>query len=566
MKSYLTTAAFVWLIYFGTFAQNQNNNWYFGNRGAISFASGNPVGLATSTMVSIEGCASVSDPVSGNLLFYSNGLQVWDANNTVMPNGNGLLSGPATSATQGVQIVPYPGNASLYFLFTVDETNNNGANGLRYSIVDMSQNNGLGDILPQQKNILIQTNSTERMAVTRNANSSGYWLVIHERNNNCFKAYQITSAGINTTPVVTNIGAVHSTVQQANGDATMGYMKFSSDGQKIAVAIYASNQIELFDFDNCTGILSNTRSITTIDNPYGIEFSPDNSKLYYSLYFNASFNGAIYQTDVTSATLTPQLIGVSSSFNSQSVGALQLGPDNKIYAAINSESWLSCISQPNNSGIACGFIDQAVFLPNIGLFPTTGLFGLPAAVLDLSITQPGPFTIAASGFCFGDSTRFEISNNQSINSIVWNFGLPSSPNNSSTLLAPSMLYPDTGLFEISAIINPGCPSDTLTLEIVIQPCDSAAGNCELIIPNVFTPNQDGINDRFSAINNCQTSFFELLVYNRWGNLIWSTTDQNDSWNGEFNGMACSDGVYFYIAKVNAASDFKTYSGTITLIR
>jgi hypothetical protein len=171
-----------------TIAQNQNNNWCFGDKAGLTFLNGNPQAFTSSQMTSIEGCASVSDPVSGNLLFYSNGLQVWDANNNVMPNGNGLLGGPTTSSTQGVFITPYPGKAKLYYLFTLDETINGGANGFRYSVVDMGLNNGLGDVISSQKNILVQTNSTERIAATTNANGTGYWILTHERNNNCFKA------------------------------------------------------------------------------------------------------------------------------------------------------------------------------------------------------------------------------------------------------------------------------------------------------------------------------------------------------------------------------------------
>jgi hypothetical protein len=171
---------FVLFLFLGrqTFAQNQNNNWFFGNKGAISFVNGSPQAQITSQMTTIEGCASVSDPSTGKLLFYTNGIQIWNSKNNIMPNGNGLLAGSATSATQGVMIVPFPTKKNLYYVFTVDETSNGAANGLRYSIVDLNLNNGLGDIVTNQKNILIQTNSTERMAVVKNAAENGYWLVV----------------------------------------------------------------------------------------------------------------------------------------------------------------------------------------------------------------------------------------------------------------------------------------------------------------------------------------------------------------------------------------------------
>jgi hypothetical protein len=159
------------------YAQNQNNFWFFGNEAGIDFSSGAPVSITTGQMLSIEGCASVSDLVTGNLLFYSNGLQIWNANHVVMPNGNGLLGGASTSSTQGVLIVPFPNNPGRYFLFTVDESIGGAVNGFRYSVVNMNLNGGLGDVVSGQKNILIQNNVSERLAVAVKGDSTGYWVM-----------------------------------------------------------------------------------------------------------------------------------------------------------------------------------------------------------------------------------------------------------------------------------------------------------------------------------------------------------------------------------------------------
>ena len=71
-----------------SFAQLQNNNWIFGYGGSVNFSGVNPV----SSLVSIssnEQTASVSDPITGQLLFYTDARNVWNANNQVMPNGAG---------------------------------------------------------------------------------------------------------------------------------------------------------------------------------------------------------------------------------------------------------------------------------------------------------------------------------------------------------------------------------------------------------------------------------------------------------------------------------------------
>ena len=551
-----------------TYAQNQNDNWFFGNKASIFFNGNTPIPFINNQSVTIEGCATISDPTTGNLLFYTNGLQIWDKNSNIMPNGNGLLAGISTSATQGVLIVPYPNNSNLYYVFTVDETSNGGVNGFRYSIVDMNLNNGLGDVIASQKNILIQSNTTERMSATKNVDGTGYWIVIHERNNNCFKAYAITPSGFNTNPVITNIGTIHSALQQTYGDETMGYLKFSHDGKQIAVAIYAANQIELFNFDACTGYLSNLKSISTIDNPYGIEFSPDNAKLYFSLYYNAGFNGAVYQLNLLSPILTPQLVGISSSINNQSMGALQLAPDNKIYISINGDSWLSAITQPNNLGLSCNFVDKAVLLPNIGLFPTTGILGLPPSVLDFIYTETDTSEINAINFCFTESTKFKIIGGANLLNVSWNFGdTLSGSNNTSTSLNASHIFTKIGTYLVRAIINSSCQSDTIFKTVNIVNCDTFSSNCRLVIPNTFSPNNDEINDEFKPIINCELEKYEFLIFNRWGQLIFKTNNKNERWDGKYKSVECPMGVYMYLVNYKFYSqESKNCYGDVLLLK
>ena len=552
-----------------TFAQNQNNSWFFGNKAAISFVNGSPQAQLTSQMTTIEGCASVSDPATGKTLFYTNGIQIWNSKNNIMPNGNGLLAGSATSATQGVIIVPYPTKKNLYYVFTIDETSNGAANGLRYSIIDLNLNNGLGDIVMNQKNILIQTNSTERMAIVKNAAENGYWLLIHERNNNCFKAYSISDTGINTNPISSNLGSVHSSIPQTNGDGTMGYMKFSSDGNTLAVAIFAANKIELFDFDKCTGTLSNAKSYATIDNPYGIEFSPNNTKLYFSLYYNAGLNGAIYQLDLAKSNPSPLLIGVSSSINNQSVGALQLGPDNKIYVAINSEAWLSAITQPDNSGAACGFVDQAIALPSIGVFPTTSILGLPSIVPDqITISQSTISQINSTRFCVGDATSFAIQGNKKFTTAIWDFGDPASGgNNSASSFTPQHVFSAAGNYNVSAIVTSACAIDTISSSVTITNCDSVVESCQLYFPNTFTPNGDGLNDQFNALTSCSFESYSMQIFNRWGEAIFQTSNPSDKWDGQQKGKDCPIGAYVYLITYKYPSqEPKVLYGSITLLR
>jgi gliding motility-associated-like protein len=85
--------------------------------------------------------------------------------------------------------------------------------------------------------------------------------------------------------------------------------------------------------------------------------------------------------------------------------------------------------------------------------------------------------------------------------------------------------------------------------------------CLDMFPNIFTPNNDGIND-FLKIKNCNL-IIKTTIYNRWGNKIFESTDLKISWDGSANnGLPCPDGIYYYIIE----SEEKTIKGFVQLIR
>src|SRR5687768_12977 len=92
-----------------SYGQRENSFWYFGDHAGLHFPdqTSAPVPLANSASYAHEGCASVSDSL-GNLLFYTNGMSVYNKNHQVMHNGNNLLGG--WTSTQAALIVKKPGN------------------------------------------------------------------------------------------------------------------------------------------------------------------------------------------------------------------------------------------------------------------------------------------------------------------------------------------------------------------------------------------------------------------------------------------------------------------------
>jgi len=249
-------------------AQKEANMWYFGSLAGVDFNSGSPVAFGGSAMTQLEGCASISD-TSGSTLFYTNGADVWNKNNVQMPNGFGLLGD--NNSAQAAIIVRAPGSYTIFYIFTTPTW---GVGDMCYSIVDMSLQGGLGDITI--KNTPMFTNSTEKVTAVQHANGTDIWIVGHEFNTNNFYSFLLTPAGLNPVPVITSTGSIHS-----GGLGFAGYMKASHNGQKLAYACTINmNLVELLDFDNSTGIPSNPLSFINITEAYGLEFSPDDSKLY----------------------------------------------------------------------------------------------------------------------------------------------------------------------------------------------------------------------------------------------------------------------------------------------
>jgi gliding motility-associated-like protein len=430
------------------FAQKQNNQWRFGTGGAIDFNTVPPSFVAGAAIITGEGSASVADKTTGALLFYTNGVTVWNSLNQVMPNGTGLLGGTAAllSSTTAAVIVPKPGSNSLYYLITIDEQFN--GNGIRYSVVDMTLNGGLGDIVAGQKNIfLFQTNS-EKLEVVPASDGLSYWLLTHDNPGDTFYSFKIDNIGIQTTPVINQIGGTH-----GNG---AGHMKINKQFNKIAVGNFFSSDIELFDFNNSTGIISNP-IIWNFNFPngliYGVEFSPDGKVLYVSNIEK------IIQYDISQATITAI---ENSAFQLTSGGfyqpaSLQLGVDDKIY--INSGA-IDAINCPNKLGAACGF--QQNVIPNL---LGGGGYGLPKWVYypdDVPIISTN--SISYSDSCFGSSTQFSLQSIAGISSVNWLFDdVNSGANNTAIGTNVSHTFSQIGSYDVRAILTTNCGFDTLFL-------------------------------------------------------------------------------------------------------
>lgn len=353
LKHILAAAALA-LGSFSAFAQGETANWYFGKGAGLVFKDGKVEAVTAGRLHTEEGSASISDK-DGNLLFYTNGITVWNRNHRVMPNGNGLMG--MKSSTQSALIVPKPAADSILYIFTTDIQAQ--SNGLRYSIVNMNRDQGNGDIIT--RNVFMVAPATEKLTAIRHSNNRDWWVIAHRWNSNAYMAYLVTDEGVSTKPVMTNVGTVHGGAHRK----AIGYLVPSPDGTRLAAALWDSDSnFEVLRFNRSTGEVSDPVLLQGFEEAYGVCFSPDGTKLYGTANGKGGGKAQIIQFDLQAgdaASIAKSAIVVGAS-GSPRIGALQLGPDGKIYVARQDNIHLGVINQPNLKGKDSGYVDAGLHL------------------------------------------------------------------------------------------------------------------------------------------------------------------------------------------------------------
>ena len=421
-------------------AQNECNKWLFGNNGGLDFNSGSPLPFAGGQTFTSEGSASVADAL-GNLLFYTDGVTVWDKTHAIMPNGTGPLGG--YSSSQSAMILLLPGSSTLYYVFTVGQT----FADFNYSIVDMTLNGGNGDVTV--KNTLVSTSVCEKLCSVRKPNGIDFWIIVHDAMTDEFDAYTFTSAGINPVPVVSFAGSPNS------GD--IGYLKASPDGTMLSAALWNSgNLFELFDFDNATGIVSNALTLpfhVASSGAYGVEFSPSSTYLYCAWITPGEVRQYDLQAGSPAAIAASEVLVGSTgvAFN----GALQLAPDGKIYLAQYGAAYLGVINNPDIAGTGCNFVDVGIAISG---FSQLGLPNYPSYYFgNLTVL----FQSTNSHLCPGTCTGF-VNLCTNATSFLWSFP-GANPSVSTDANPAGICYNSPGNYDVMLIASNGALTDTLML-------------------------------------------------------------------------------------------------------
>lgn len=332
-------------------AQSENNVWLFGQGAGLDFST-NPPTAITSPLVALEGTAVLSDD-NGDVLFYTNGETIWDKNNNVMPNGSGILGG--ASSTQAALIVPLGNYCNKYYVFTTED--HEGAGTMRYTLVDLCLNGGLGDVVTTQKNVLLSTNMAEKLTSVLHTNGSDIWVVSHKLESNQFLAFKLSPNGEIAAPVASNVGYSYA------WNNMIGPLKASQDGTKlVASTSFNGYSCELLNFNKSTGAITFDQDLMNLGisgGVYGLEFSPNNQLLYIATLWSTS---RLYQVNLSNNNVV-ELSNIPGNYN---YGALQTGNDGRIYLARSNMPFLGVINSPNIVGLGCNYVDNG-----ITLFPGT---------------------------------------------------------------------------------------------------------------------------------------------------------------------------------------------------
>jgi gliding motility-associated-like protein len=445
-------------------AQNkQNNQWRFGFGSSIDFNTtppSYPSGAALPSILpplitgtQIEGTAVIADKSTGALLFYTDGITIWNALNQPMPNGTNLGGSDALSSYMAAVIVPMPGSCSKYYIFCQDDYEY-GCDGITYSVVDMGLDNGLGDVVAGQKSIPLYDNETEVLMAYPKSSGDGYWLITNgpDLNNTTLVSFDVSSQGINTTPVSSSI--------VNNGSGRLNYQgnKFVCSGPYDNIA---NNFLgfEIYNFNAATGQLGSS---------VNIPFIPTNGDLlqYFEFTFNGNYlyaagNYSLFRFDLTSGNPTTiAATGTLISFTNSNGpnGVLQQGPDSSLYHVIGNRVYQ--IENPDD--LIPGPITQ---LPSV-VMP---FYSLPPWIFLNPNNNPQGIITSSSDLCIPTNQTFTVSDTLLINSILWNFDDPNSGlNNSSALISPSHQFTSAGQYTISAIVNYACGVDTILFPIQIN--------------------------------------------------------------------------------------------------
>lgn len=365
------------------------------------------------------GHSNICDSATGKLLFACNGMVLYDTSGNILNNGDSLVPNkiysqnayPNAPQTQGSLILPKGSNGEYYaFIPTVSDSLYNALwtpdiktpfDELRYNVVNMNLNGGLGAVTVKNKHLLKNTEMVRtKMQACRHANGYDWWLLKQTGYGpNNITRFLVTKDSI-FGPFIQNFV----NPDWGQYDFT-GQIAFSKDGKKFVSVQGKSHKVFIADFDRCSGELSSPKvfnipidstTYPAFDNAgsldslsTGVCFSPNGQFVYISKWWN------IYQFEyqVMDSSLAWERIqhGPDTSFLAfEYYGHLYKGPDDRIYIGKWGGSFkqFSVIDYPNIKGAGCGFCRKCFRLDDPANFGLTAPPNMPDFTLGADFSKP----------------------------------------------------------------------------------------------------------------------------------------------------------------------------------
>lgn len=460
-------------------AQKQTANWMM-FPDSYHFSASNP-NISTQYKDTFSFSSSMSDK-NGNLLFYTNGFDVWNKLGQKMDGSGYILNNLPFQCcgSRGIPciIVPSPSDTNQYFIFGAQSTglilSGTNASIFSYAIVDMHLNSNNGKVISSQN--IIDSSTSGVIAAVKHCNNKDYWIVTHRRYN-VFLSVQLSSTGV-SAPIESIAG-----VKKNFGTARVLALKISPNGKYIGLASNYDPEIhnEILNFNNQTGIVETSLLdyISTIPTTrsfnYGnIEFSSNSSKVYI-----VNTRSKLVQFDLS----TPDSIVIKKSadsidLNGADIRMLQLSLNKKIYLA----------GIPNQS------IDYPDLKMSSPFFKLSKVPGRTAFFPNFVASYFNkPYTV--DSFCLNTPTAFRALNAYQYDSIRWDFGDIQDTLNSSIDSITHHTYSTNGIFTATLKVYT-CNSEAVfeipvsiskPTEITFAQLDSLCLNTPPLKLNITTP-------------------------------------------------------------------------------
>ncbi len=541
-------------------------NWYFGYNSSVSFATGIAVAQNPSSIHTDEASAAISDN-TGNLLFYTDGKSVWNSTHVPMTNGNNTLNGSnnstgAISTSQGVVIVPKPGVANHYYVYTQSDVGTPTViRGISQYEVDMSTPGGMV-MSTTPSNPTQNYASCESQIAIPHCNGTDYWLIVKPKNNTqsglinpgsvspvnqYFASYLVTGAGISNIPVLSNSTPFVPGNTYAGGNDGIAQMAVSPDKKLFCMTDITSAAGYLYYFDCSSGIFNYLATLPGIDG-YGITFSA-NSKV---LYAKSSFTirqydlNAISQCNSNPPFKSFQMLPAGYSAPIFFFNSLQLGPDGRVYVGragypASPQQYLGVINFPNVINVSSTSNNCGYNFSGIPLLSSQGCrLDLPNDIIGQIGAPPEDFSFCIQNCgqaCFtslGCGTNFAWSFGDGYSTSGTNTVIPAGTNGGTTtgnFEYPCHTYSTPGTYVVTLSID-GHPIITHTLNISLPAAPVITGPlCPVtgVQESYFGP--AGFNYSWTATNASPTTGNMQTFNTTWitlpASLTLTVTDPNN---------------------------------------